>query len=352
MGDEARVTSGKLIRTARKRMGLSQIEVASLADVSRRTVQHAESGNPSVKFASLRAIGDVVRLDFPGDGTSLQETSISNLASFGYWPFRMFKFVSGRISPGELAFCHCEKEFRSVLEILWQNFQRGLSNFCPIKAARLVELHPKFCSKKGYLDRYLGIWKSNPKSFSFSSTRGERTGVSIVLPVAESTYREFVAGRRSNFDIEGDEILSESSTLIYESIAPFSDSHERPHSLNGALAFIALNHLSHSLPYVRTHRCDIASFGAHAENIKRMRSVGLKPAGTEIPKLEFPIWQVSNRADFGLREEEELRSSTLLHFLSLRQKSSSFKARLSFEAIGALQANRLAKGFESIARAA
>lgn len=349
MGDEARITSGKLIRTARKRMGLSQVEVASLADVSRRTVQHAESGNPSVKFASLRAIGNAVSLDFPTDGNAMPEAPISNVASFGYWPFRMFKFVSARVSPDELAFCDCEKEFRSVLEILWQNFQRGLSNFCPKKAARLVDLHPRFCSKTGYFERYLGIWNSNHKAFSFSSTRGQRTGVSIVLPIAESTYLEFVRGRRSNFDIGGDEVLGESSTLIYESIAPFSDSRERPHSLNGTLAFVALNHLSHSLPYVRTNRCEIASFGAHAENIEKMRSVGLRPVGTEIPKLEFPIWQVSNCVDFGLSEEEELRSSTLLHFLSLRQKSCSLKARLSFEAIGALQANRFSQGAERVA---
>ena len=194
MGDETRITSGRLIRTARRKMGLSQIEVAGLADVSRRTVQNAESGTASVKLSSLRAIGEVVHVYLYDDADDAidSEALVSNVASFGYLPFRMFKFVGSRIKPSELAFCYDEQEFLSELEILWQNFERGLASFCPIKASRFVEVHPKFCRKQGYMERYLGIWRANPKAFSFSETGGRRSGVSIVLPVAKSTYKEFL----------------------------------------------------------------------------------------------------------------------------------------------------------------
>ena len=198
MKHEALAVSGKLIRQARKKMGLSQTEVACLADVSRRTVQNAESGKAKVKRSSLRAIGGAVNLDFSDDGALVDNASVTNLASFGYWPFRMFKFVSGRVSAGQQAFCEDEEEFRQVLHTLWQNFQRGFADFNPPKAARMLKSHPSFCSKKGYLDRYLGIWRAAPRCFSFSSIGQQRTGVSIVLPVAERTYRQFIEGRRSN----------------------------------------------------------------------------------------------------------------------------------------------------------
>ena len=346
MGNELFINSGRQIRAARQRMGLSQIEVARLADVSRRTVQNAESGDSRVKASSLRAIGDAVHLDFHDDGTLIEEASVSNVASFGYWPFRMFKFVSARISAGQQAFCDNEDEFRDALETLWQNFQAGLADFCPHKAARLQEHHPSFCSKKGYVARYLGIWRTAPQCFSFSSIGQQKTGVSIVLPVGERTYQQFVSGNRSNFGIGGDEILPSSPNVIYESICPFPDHGARSHSLGDSLAFVAINHLSAVLPYVRTHGCSIASFGAHSANINKLRSAGLKPIGTEIPGLKFPIWQVSNQHDADLSEDQDIRSSTTLHFLSLRQRANKLRAKLSFEAIAALQANRLANSNE------
>jgi len=346
MGNELLVNSGKLIRAARQKMGLSQTEVARLADVSRRTVQNAESGKSGVKTSSLRAIGDAVQLDFHDDGAPIEETPVSNVASFGYWPFRMFKFVSARISTGQQAFCDNEDEFRDALETLWQNFQKGLAEFCPYKAARFLEHHPKFCSKEGYLARYLGIWRAAPQCFSFSSIGQQKTGVSIVLPVAETTYRQFVLGERSNFAIEGDEVLSRSSNVIYESICPFPDHGARLHSLGDSLAFVAINHLSAVLPYVRTNGCSIASFGAHSENIRKIRSAGLKATGTQVSGIKFPIWQVTNQQDAGLSEDQEVRSSTTLHFLSLRQRAINLRSKLSFEVIAALQANRLANSNE------
>jgi transcriptional regulator with XRE-family HTH domain len=341
MGHKSLFESGNLIRVARKKMGLSQLEVACLADVSRRTVQNAESGKSGIKMSSLRAIGDAVHLDFHNGGMPVQETSVSNVASFGYWPFRLFKFASSRISSGQQAFCQSEREFLDALEILWQNFETGLASFSPHKSARLLKTHPQFCRKAGYIDRYLGIWRAAPQCFSFSTIGQQKTGVSIVLPVAETTYAQFVSGQRSNFDIGGDEVQSTSPKVIYESICPFPDWGTRSHALSDSLAFIAINHLSMVLPYVRVFGCDVASFGAHSENIKKLQSAGMRKVGTEIPGLEFPIWHVSNQEnpDFS---DEDIHSSTVFHFLSLRQRSAKLRAKLCFETIAALQANRLA----------
>ncbi len=119
MGNEFSISSGKLIRVARQKMGLSQTEVARLADVSRRTVQNAESGKSGIKMSSLQAIGDAVHLDFHDGRMPIQDASVSNVASFGYRPFRLFKFASSRISSGQQAFCQSERE-------LLDGWQEGL----------------------------------------------------------------------------------------------------------------------------------------------------------------------------------------------------------------------------------
>ena len=123
----------------------------------------------------------------------------------------------------------------------------------------------------------------------------------------------------------------------------FFDSRRRPHALGGTLAFVAFDQLSRLLPYVRTHVCHVATIAAEPENIEKMRSSGFKPLGTKVPNLNYPIWHASNRPDFGTDEDEAIRASTFGHFLSLKQKSQAFKAKLGFGVVGALQANRLVK---------
>ena len=66
--------SSSQIREMRKQMGLSQTEVATLADVSRRTVQHAESSSSSVKPSSLQAIANVLDLELQGQGSTRETT--------------------------------------------------------------------------------------------------------------------------------------------------------------------------------------------------------------------------------------------------------------------------------------
>ena len=72
--------------------------------------------------------------------------------------------------------------------------------------------------------------------------------------------------------------------------------------------------------------------------------------GTHIPRLDYPIWQISNHSNFSSSDDQdnEIRSSTFSHFLSLNQNklkrgSVSMRAKLSFSAIGALQAHRISK---------
>lgn len=349
MSHISRAHLGISIRKVRRRMGVSQIEVAQLANVSRRTIQNAEAGKASVKSSSLRAIADVLNLNvYQSDSFEDDGPAISNIASFSYLPFQMFKFVGARFQPGELSFCRNEKEFRSIIETLWQNFQIGIAKLCPIQAEAMRSAQPEFCQSKGYFQRYLDIWRANPKSFSFSSSGDRRTGVSIILPVSKSTFTKFTEGRLSNFNITGDQIVPQSPYVIYESIAPFFDLRDCSHSPSNSLAVVSLNHLAHLLPHVQTNTCEVASFGAHQENIDKLRQAGLKPTGRNLHKLGLPIWHVTNCKDFHRDEDQLVKSSTLLHFLSLKQDIQSLRVKCSFAFIGALQTRLLVQQSKSL----
>lgn len=326
-----REISGAEIRAARKRLGLSQLEAAERADVSRRTLQHAESGSHSVKSSSIKAIAEALQIDDVQAEVEDVQYGVANLDSFLYWPFRMFEFVRSSLATDPLAFCEDEEDFLSALERVWRN---------RCNPAKLTELHPALSTREGFIDRYLGIWRACPKSFSFSSSAGERTGMSIALPVGETTYRSFLAGRISNFAIQGSEVLPASNTIIYEALASYTECRQGTHRLNATLGFISLNQLAHLFPNVLNVDCDLASFAAREDNVRRMRRAGLAPVGTKIIGYDLPIWQSSNRDDISTDENEELRASTSFHFLSLRQKSLSIRRKFMFRAIAELQKNR------------
>jgi len=154
MSHISRAHLGTSIRNIRRKMGISQTEVAQLANVSRRTIQNAEAGKASVKSSSLRAIADVLNLNvYQSDSFEDDGPAISNIASFSYLPFQMFKFVGARFQPGELSFCRNEKEFRSIIETLWQNFQIGIAKLCPIQAEAMRSAQLEFCQSN--LSRFL-----------------------------------------------------------------------------------------------------------------------------------------------------------------------------------------------------
>jgi len=54
---------GTEIRTRRKRLGMTQLDVAEMTGLQRQTISRVESGNSSVTIASVERIATVVGLD-------------------------------------------------------------------------------------------------------------------------------------------------------------------------------------------------------------------------------------------------------------------------------------------------
>ena len=54
---------GAEIRTRRKRLGMTQLDVAEMTGLQRQTISRVESGNSSVTIASVERIATVVGLD-------------------------------------------------------------------------------------------------------------------------------------------------------------------------------------------------------------------------------------------------------------------------------------------------
>ena len=54
---------GAEIRIRRKRLGMTQLDVAEMTGLQRQTISRVESGNSSVTIASVQRIATVVGLD-------------------------------------------------------------------------------------------------------------------------------------------------------------------------------------------------------------------------------------------------------------------------------------------------
>ena len=327
--------SGNLIREARKRIGLSQIEVACQADVSRRTVQNAEAGKDGVKRSSVYAIAEVlgVELDTPERTESEQ---IPNSESFSYWPFGLFQFVRAKLKPSEAAFCTNEAEVREVLENMWHNLHSGLQDLPADLRNRFRISYPKFVTKNGYIERYLSIWRANPMSLSFSSAQGKRTGVSIILPVSEDVYSDFLNGELGSFDLVGSQVLPSSPTCIFESLALFADYRDQPHTMTDALSFVAFHQLAVLSGDPQAGSVRLGTFATRDQNVKRMRKAGLSAKQTRTPKLNFQVWELSEDNWRDSAGDDQVRSSTLLHFTQLRRRlTQNVRAKITLKALAA-----------------
>lgn len=348
-------TTGEQIRKARRKMGLSQIEVAEIADVSRRTVQHAEMETRELKLATLHAISCAVGIR-PVDSSAPDK--VGNFDSFRWWPFRLWEFMGRRFSPDELTFCDCEKEFHKILETMHRNLNQRLELLPPDQRQKLEKHHASFLTQEGYFKRYLSIWHANPNAFSFSSAHGKRTGVSICLPVGNETYQQFRSGKLSNFDIDGSCLLRESSTVIFESLASLSGSRHQKHSLSNSLAFVSFHQTAKLLRDIGKHGCRIATFAAHPENANRIRRAGMSPVGTQSQGLEFDIWELasgtSGSNQFDATESSILNSTTLTHYLSLKQtlaqKFRTTRMLTALKIYQRLKRGNCSSGLESVQR--
>lgn len=70
-----------LIRFHRRRAGLSQIELATLADVSRKVVQELESGGEGVAWRNVRAVLSTLNVSLHPAGPLIAEWQLAKVNS-------------------------------------------------------------------------------------------------------------------------------------------------------------------------------------------------------------------------------------------------------------------------------
>jgi HTH-type transcriptional regulator/antitoxin HipB len=65
MSDKANIFEriGAAIRTRRKRLGMTQLDVAEITGLQRQTISRVEAGNEAVTIATVARIAGVVGLD-------------------------------------------------------------------------------------------------------------------------------------------------------------------------------------------------------------------------------------------------------------------------------------------------
>ena len=62
-----------LVRFHRKRAGLSQVDMASMADVSRKVIQDLEAGRNGISWRNLMAVLAVLNVNLRPDGPLIDE---------------------------------------------------------------------------------------------------------------------------------------------------------------------------------------------------------------------------------------------------------------------------------------
>ncbi len=320
--------NGVLLKQERMRRGMSQADLADAAEISRRTVQFIEAGKEGVLTSSIHAVADVLNIDH-ADAIVDDSNMIDNHESFSIWPWRLFEFLGKRMLPGELAHVGTRAEAESVVLSTWNGWLAHLSNITKTKTVRPTAIEK--WNRKDFIERYLKIWETHPDSLMCSSVDGQRSGVSVLLPVTDETYNAFVTGQISCFDITADDLVEESQNLIYDCMVEFDGPVMRKrHHITNSISFISFFQIAVLSQSTIAADFRIATYGGAEENIGRMTNAGLIEADAKTPDFGDRIWEYSGHFEKGFHQVSDDvldRSATGAHYVAMMKRWANSKAR-------------------------
>ena len=320
--------NGILIKNERMRLGLSQIEVADAAELSRRTVQHIEAGKNGVSVSSVYAVADVLNVG-RCEALITDSDTIDNQESFSMWPWRLFELLGKRILPNEHAYASTLAEAEDVVENIWKAWQIHLANILKTKTVRQSAIDK--WNRKDFKERYLSVWERNPESLMCSSVDGQRSGVSVLLPVSKEIYESFLMGHISCFDIRADRLCEESQNLIYDCVVEFADPKlKKRHRITESLSFVTFYQLAALSTNSTAPDFRIATYGGAEENIERLANAGLIETDQRTPDFGDAIWEYSGQFKKGFHQIDDdviNRSATAAHYVAMMKRWANSKPR-------------------------
>lgn len=340
------IPNGKAMQKKRESLGLTQLEAANEAGISKRTVQNIEACDPRVQLKNLLKYAEAI--DFPLDQIYIDDPAAStgangfqNDVSFGPQnangshnghagtkdaagrdgfydlPWSLFRPITERLVPGRTGFCQRMHQAEAAIRKMRDSWKKHLQRTRLMPPERQQVSADQWLNDHldAYVTRYLMIWHRVRQSLLCSTVDGRHTGVSVVLRVTEQAYARFCAGQLPFMQLTYLDVLPQSQYLILDSAVEFDDAARGNwRSITDSLAFTVFYQTAVLSADASTETVRIASFGASPANSDRLRRSGFLENGFRTPEFDFPIFEfTSDNCD--LPDETALKQATGLFYL-------------------------------------
>jgi len=304
------------IRERRKALGLTQVELAVNADVSKRTVQFAESGDRIITRNSLELIAMALGVEYDD---IVQPDTMSTRDALYEWPWSLGKFVRDKILPEERTFCRTEDDAVNGIKRMRESWESHLDLEHATGDDEVYQSADQLLDEQfeTYRSRYLALWRKNNSVIHFATLNGQHTGISVVLPVSSVAYENLRIGKISFMEIGEYDIESRSQNLVLDSAVEFPNPSTKPwYKITDALSLSVFYQIAILSENPAEENFRMLSFGASPTNIKRLESTGFRSSGIVMPEYGYQICEFTNNYS-DLKYESFAASSTLSHFTRL-----------------------------------
>ena len=323
----------ELIRERREELDLSQETLAADADLSRRTVQKAESCIEHISAGNLRRIADALGLEYE---EAVHPDEIGAADAFTRWPWSLYQYLRDHVQPSDLAFCKQVADLRYGITTMRTVWADHLERSKELGDTRVAKIADEELNRRGdqYCQRYEAIWEANPNTLLFSTTGSERSGLCVILPVTDAAYERLLRGEVSFMDIEAADIEYESQNLILDSAVELPCKKTKKwHRITDSLSFTMFYQMALLAKDPSADDFRMIGFGASPINLKRLQDMGFAERAARMPNYGFSI------CEFGSANIEDdvdayLRSSTTGHYAGLfkrfqiKKRSNGWKHRM------------------------
>jgi hypothetical protein len=172
-----------------------------------------------------------------------------------------------------------------------------------------------------YLNRYLNIWRHDPRTIQIATDGTNQFGVSVVLPLAKDAFEAFAHGKLELLDLRAQHLVASSQYLLLDSVCEFSDSESTGwYQLTSTLSFTMISQIARfSIDPLRSD-FQMVSFAASALNAARLQEAGFRPNGHIAPRIECPI-NVFSRVSKDRFTEQYVQSANMSHIARLTRES-------------------------------
>ena len=304
-----------IIRKTRKRLGLSQLQLAVRADLAVRTVQFAEGGKEQVTVGTIQKIAAALKLTTE---ESLCDDEALQRDPFDVLPWSHSGFIQRKVLPGPESICDSEAKAAWVIGEMRENWKVHLESSQSNTEADFFSAADDLLTRSSvdYRDRYLQIWRRLPTSIQLAIDGDTVYGATVVLPVTDEAFARLENGEISFMDICDDDIVDQSQNLVLDSVVEFMGTGNPAwHKINAQLSYLVLCQIALHAESPAADDFRMVSFGASPLNLKRLLTSGFRVNGNVMPTYEYPIcsFQITDKID----DSEFASSSTTAHFANL-----------------------------------